>query len=246
MENANDFTPILIGQPDLVNRQRINKLYTDLAEKLQQIRFGYEDILQVNLITLEDLLNVLKMKSVDFDLFLKITHIAAAELKFPGMNIDKLIEINAVEIPEEISLIVKIHKEIIEMINLIRETHFVFPISRLFDFEDTSHTISEDFKKALENYTSSYTENEKQNEAVKAVEKFCEALNDLIELKIIKKEGSLWQGVGQSLAFSVENQRGSDRPLHSDKKMFRRPPFNRFHSGDRFLYPQNSIEDIVC
>ncbi|MCL4483232.1 MAG: hypothetical protein M1445_11620 [Bacteroidetes bacterium] len=245
MENFNDFTPKMIGQPDLVNRQRINKLYTDLAEKLQQIRFGYEDILQVNLISLEDLLNVLKMKSADFELFLKRTHIAAAELKFPGLSVEKLIEIDAVEIPKEISLIVEVHKEIIELVNLIRETHFVFPISRLFDFEDTSHALSDDFKKALEEYTVSFTENENQNEAVLAVEKFCEALNDLIELKIIKKEGGLWQGVGQSLAFSVENQKGSDRPLHPDRKMFRRPPFNRFHSGERFLYAETKREDIL-
>lgn len=240
MENSNNFTPKMIGSPDTANFILIHGLYETLVSLLNPFRWEYENILSTksedySSVTPECVLKLLNMNQLNMEIFLKKAYIQANGYLFPGLSIDKIIQNDLLELPDEYNILLEAKREIEKIIEKILNTAFLFPLSSLFSEQENAFILTEEFETTLNESLKSYTESELQNKVLDAIEIFCDSVNTLIELKVVKPQGNLWTNVGFDLALAIENNKGSSRPLIPSRKMFRRAPLNRFNENSGIM-----------
>lgn len=231
-----EFTPMTIGKPNQAYYQHVSDLYEKLVTLMSPFMWECQNVFNVQSMPLADVLDILNMDKSNLEVYMKRSYITANEISFPGLNVEKIIENNLLELPEGFNNLLQAKKEIELVIEKILATSFQFPVSSLWVEEKNVFIITEEFKTELAKHTTVFTESQIQNDVVVAVQKFCEVVNDLIELKVIKSNGNLWQFVGENLVLSIENSKGSTRPLSPDRKMFNRSPLSRFSSKKSFLH----------
>ena len=185
------------------------------------------------------------MDNSNLENYMKRCYIETNKLSFPGLNVDKIIQNDLLDLPEGFSSMLQAKKEIESVIEQILKTSFQFPVSMLFVTEQNDFSLTDEFKSELAKSTEPMTESQVQNDVVEAVERFTEVVNDLIELRIVRNDGNMWYSVGETLALVIENTKGSARPLHPSRKMFKRNPLNKFSTKNIFVVPDKSGSDIV-
>jgi hypothetical protein len=171
--------------------------------------------------------------------------VEANQISFPGLDTEKIIKADLLELPESYNIILVAKKEIEDVIEKILKTNFQFPISQLWIEQENIFELTEGFKTELEKNFESITENQTQNDVVNAVQKFCDAVNDLIELKAIRGEGNIWHFVGENLSLAIENTKGSARPLSPYRRMFQRTPLSRFATKKPFAVQENRSRSAI-
>jgi hypothetical protein len=246
MENLNEeFTPMMVGRHDQANYQLISELYEELLTVLNPFRWECEGMFNVASMPAAEIIDILNMDKSNLVIYMKRSYITANEISFPGLNVDKIIENDLLELPEGFKNLLQAKNEIEHVIEKILETSFRFPVSSLFIEEENIFGITEEFKTELAKSTSVMTESQIQNEVVIAIQKFCDVVNDLIDLKIIRPEGNQWNFVGDKLSLSIENSKGSSRPLSPYRKMFLRTPLSRFGSKKLFAAPEDRSRSAI-
>ena len=230
MENElNDFTPRMIGHQDVKKYQQVKTLYEELVNLATTFMWDTETIILIPELKLEMLFEILKKNKSDLTGFLKREYVKANKISIPGINMEKLISADLVDLPSDYDLVILQWEKMNKIVDQIAATRFYFPLSSLVDPEKHQFELNEEFEKALLNFTATFTENEKQNEILEIVEKFCEAVNDLIELKIVKGKRAEWENVCNILSMGIAKDEFSERPLSPAKELFKRHyPFERF------------------
>jgi len=230
-----EFVPKMIGREDLESREKIKSLYSELANRASVFVWDTQDLLNNQELKVEIFFELMKMNDKDLVLYLKREYVKANKISIPGINMEKLISADLVDLPNDYDSIVTNWKETNEPIDKIKETKFFFPLSKLSNSEGGQFDLNEEFDKELLNFTSSWTENEKQNEVLTVVENFCDAINDLIQLNLVKKQGALWTNAIEVLKMGIVNNESSDRPLSPERDIFKKYwPLERFGNKELF------------
>jgi hypothetical protein len=245
MENLNNFTPKMIGDKDTGKFNLIHELYETLTAVLSVFLWKYEELLEIEKAPVEDALNVLNMKQSDMDIFMKRKYIEATGLTFPGLKVDMIIQNNLLELPEWYSEFLEVKKEVEIIIEKILDTKFLFPFSSLYVEDSHMFGLTPEFEDKLAESVEVYTESEQQNTILEAVSDLCEAVNTLIELKLVKSQGNLWAYAVEDLALAIENKKGETRPLVPSRFMFKRTPLNRFGQPKEFLRADRNRSSLV-
>lgn len=223
-----EFIPKMIGLQDVDSHQKIKSLYEELVNRAQGFIWDTQDLLSDSELKVEMLFEMLKKTESDLILFLKREYVKVNNISMPGINTERLISLDLVELPNDYDRIVINWKEMNELIDKIAATRFCFPLSRLIHPEN-QFELNEEFEKSLLNFTAIFTETEKQNEVLLVMENFCNSINDLIELKLVKQDGNQWTNVCNILEMGIAHNKSSIRPLSPNKKIF-----NRHYPLDRF------------
>lgn len=244
MEQKNDFTPMIIGKSDQENYQLISDLYEKLVTLMSPLKWEIETALNVQSMPLSDILDILNMDKSSLESYMKRSFIVANKISFPGLNVEKIIENDLLELPDGFANLLLAKKEIELVIEKILATSFQFPVSSLYIEEENIFTLTEEFKTELAKSTTAVTESQLQNEVLDAVQKFCDAVNLLIGLGVVRSQGDSWTMVGERLMFSIENTKGST-PLSPHRKMFRRSPLNRFLENKSFLHSDKRRNSVI-
>jgi len=224
-----EFIPKMIGLQDVDSHQKIKSLYEELVNRAQGFIWDTQDLLSDSELKVEMLFEMLKKTESDLILFLKREYVKVNNISMPGINTERLISLDLVELPNDYDLILLNWKETNELIDKIAATRFFFPLSSLINPEKNEFALNDEFETSLLNFTANFTENEKQNEVIQVIENFCNSINDLIELKLVKPEGNQWTNVCNILEMGIAHNKSSIRPLSPNKKIF-----NRHYPLDRF------------
>ena len=236
-----EFMPRMIGQ-DLDNHQKIHDLYEKLVDLCTTLKWDAGNVYANDELPIETFFEILRMRRSDLEIFLKQQHIIAQKISIPGINNEELAQSKLLQIPQEIGIVLDERKLIDEVIDQIVTTHFEYPVSKMYAEKESQFVLNEDFENELYKFTTTFTENEKQNEILTTVQLFCETVNDLIDLGIVNSLGNIWTSVGSTLQLAITNHKGTERPLSPALKMFQRLPLNRFGNKKPFEpFRQNRV-----
>jgi len=240
-----DFISRMIGLQDVENHQKIKNLYNELVTRAQGFIWDIQDLFSNHELKADMLFDMLKKTKPDLILFLKREYVKVNNISMPGINTERLISLDLVELPNDYDRIVINWKEMNELIDKIAATRFCFPLSRLIHPEN-QFELNEEFEKSLLNFTAIFTETEKQNEVLLVMENFCNSINDLIELKLVKQDGNQWTNVCNILEMGIAHNKFSMRPLTPDKKIFNRHyPLEKFGNFKPFDPQRQNRNAIV-
>ena len=172
------------------------------AEKLEikAIRLAYEKVcsnlfgMKVQLehilydfeqdVSLELMLELIKS---DPEIFAKRKFVEERQISVPGLSNESLIKSNLLDIPKEpYQNLLEEHKMFLHEYAKAKKM-FDFGIEKFYyTFEGYGmFNLNDVFEIELENIYKTRTTTEKQNEAVKAIQRFTDALNDLVELGVL-------------------------------------------------------------
>lgn len=119
-------------------------------------------------------------------------HIEYNNIDYPGMDVDKLIELNIVPIPG-IEDVLQSRTRLDNHIKNIQSFHFSYPLKKLWDDKEQKFDPDMNFWEQLDKHCTRFTKSEEQNMVLAKFEKLCEALNGLVDLDILRPKN----GIGQ-------------------------------------------------
>ncbi|HZK96913.1 MAG TPA: hypothetical protein VFC67_22125 [Prolixibacteraceae bacterium] len=224
-----EFIPKMIGLQNVEDYQKIKSLYNELISRAQGFIWDTQDLLSDQELKPEMIFELLKKTKPDLILFLKREYVKVNNISMPGINTEKLISLDLIDLPKDYDRIVSNWKETNELIDKIAATRFYFPLRSLINPENYQFELNEEFEESLLKFTAKFTETEKQNEVLKVIENFCNSINGLIELKLVKQEGNQWTNVCNILEMGIAHNKFSMSPLSPAKEIFNRHyPLERF------------------
>lgn len=230
-----EFISKMIGVQDVENHKKIKTLYEELINRANGFVWDTQDLLNKPELKTEVFFELLKKNKPDLILYLKREYVKANNISIPGINMEKLIGADLVDLPKDYDSIVLNWKETNELVDKITATRFFFPLKNLVHPEKHQFELDEKFEESLLNFTATFTENEKQNEVLEVVERFCDVVNDMIELQIIKGWRAQWKDVCNKLDMGIAKNESSERPLSPDQKIFDKYyPLERFGNHKPF------------
>ena len=211
-----------IGLPDLQKEKEIIKLYDEICTNANSLFWNLEFYLdrpdKINLNLFFEFLNSKEPKQ-----FLYVQFIECKDLKFPGINVSKIIEHGLVDVPaEKFNELLKDRIELLEIIEKAKALNFYFPLAKLFNETNRAFAVSsidsdiesKKFDELVYRHVRKFTSNEKENEAIEALEEAVNALNKLINLGLIQNHPLKWKTAGiNSLLLSIVFDHNSDNPL---------------------------------
>lgn len=220
--NKSEFVPKLIGLADSESYTKIHGLYAALVERLISLKCAASTLFDVYPIPLSEVIDILQKNRPDLEYYLKSKFVSCRNISLPYINTEALISSGMLELPDAYARVIQHCFAINELREKITTTYFYIPISSLYIEEVDDFVLTEEFEVKLRTFTTTYTENEDQNIALEAVQRYLDATNDLIELGIVKSLGDSWIGAGDKLRMGVVNTKLSTRPLSPDPKIFNR------------------------
>ena len=176
--------------------------------------------------------------------FLKHKFVESHNISIPGIDPIKLADSDLLALPDEFNTILGHITEMNTIVDEIEKTRFQFPLTNLFN-ENDGWKLTDEFESKLFQFTTKFTENDEQNKIIEVVRRFCDVVNDLIAMQVIKKQGALWMTVGADLQFAIKKDNLSDTPLSPSSLMFKRNPFNRFTKKTPFEAFQSNRNKIL-
>lgn len=252
-----NFTPRVIGLPDAKKEKEIIDVYSEICRNANALYCVFEYFLSGES-DLEVFFNFIKSKDPKW--FLYYRYIEINGIQFPGLSIDKIIQLDLVDVnKEDFETIQNQRAELIKSIEKTKELHFFFPLAKLFhqideeikdfgvSFENPDLFKTPEFDAALYKHVRKYTFNEQENQVLDVVESAVNALNDLIEFDIIRNEKQKWEGDINELIFAIEFTLNSDRPLSVDPNFPKYKGFRKWFEDRRFIPSKigNTISDIL-
>ena len=230
---SENFVPKMIGKQDIEKYTEIKQLYSKLVSCATAFLYETQTLLADESLESNFILQLLNKDKASLLHFLKLEYVKANKIEYPGLSVEKLISLGLIDLPESYGIIVESWDAMNQLITKIETTKFCFSLSRLIS--EDGFDLNDEFEQELVNLTARFTENEKQNEILEIVEKFCSVVNDLIELRLVKPQGRLWMSISDIMDAAVANENKSSRPLHPDMKMFSQSPFSQFGFKKPFM-----------
>ncbi len=241
-----DFVPKMIGLQDVESHEKIKSLYNDLTNRASVFFWDSQDLFKDPELKPDVVFQMLKKNEADLILFLKREFIRTNNIEYPGLSVEKLISLDLISLPEDYNRIVSNWKETNKVLDTISKCRFEYSLSRLYDPERNGFYLDEEFENELSELTSCYTTTEKQNEMLDVIERFCNVVNDMIELKIIRNDGNLWEFVGKTISDAIVTKRPSTRPLSPERRMFKKNfIFERFGENTPLVFFRSDRNKVI-
>ena len=237
-----DFTPVQIGLQDIENQQKIERLYQQLTSCAAAFLYETQTLLHDEDLRPDFIIKILNMNRDQLILFLKREFIRRNNINYPGFNIEKLISQDLIDLPETYNDIIKVCESINEIIHSIEDTKFHFPLTRLA--EENGFELNPEFYAELLDFTATFTKSEKQNQVLDVVQRFCEVLNDMIDMKIISGAKGSWQNVVAITGGAIIEDPKLERSLYPNRKMFKTAALNKFLTEVK-VGPKTQEEEII-
>lgn len=176
------FKPQIIGQPDAGRINQVTNIYdllcveaTALKSHLQMLFAEDEETISHEFLT--DLLN-----HSDPENFIRTKWVEHKKISIPGINMQKLIASDLLEIPA--------YEQLIESIGSFKQyladakaLKFSYDLSKLVN-EDGYYSLNKEFHDQLNESGTVYTENEQQNQVLEAVTELKNARIPIVKLFI--------------------------------------------------------------
>lgn len=218
------FEPKKIGDPDFARLNEISKFYERLFKSAEDLKQKLEKCLKRDEpFSFAEFLDFLKS---DARKWIYSKHIEYNDLNYPGINLEKLIELEAITI-DGIKEVLNSRDEFDENRNSIKQLRFNYPISKLWNEEEQRFMENQDFWESNEKFCSRFTRSEDQNRILEKMENLRDALNDLAS------EGLLRFGNGITELDFLKNwflipSRSSDYGFSIDRLLFWKHRLNKY------------------
>lgn len=235
MNENNEFTPKVIGLPDTKKEQQIIELYSTICYVASCIVTNLQYYFESPHFEIKEVFDFVKSNEPKTWLYSKF--IKYHNLTFPGMDIDRIIKLELVSIPEDyLQETMSLREKFIAAISKANELRFYFPLIKLLheseedDCRDfaISHQFpytfaSPEFDSALYNHIRKFTKSEKENEVLRVVENAVNALNDLVQIGIIRNDKQRWEIDLDNLIRAIVFNLKSEKPfsIHPDLPNFK-------------------------
>ncbi|QIA06439.1 hypothetical protein [Draconibacterium halophilum] len=183
-----EFEPKLIGDPDFKRLDEINRAYEKLFGLTEQLKRELEECLKREKpFSFTEFLDFL---TSDTQKWIYTKHIEYNNLNYPGINLEKLIELEAITI-EGINDVLNSKAEFDKLKDTVKKLRFNYPLIKLWNEEDQRFAENQDFWEAVDKFCSRITKSEEQNRILKKMENLRDALNDLVEEGIIRPNNGI-------------------------------------------------------
>lgn len=185
---THEFEPKLIGDPDFKRLDEINSAYEKLFGIAEKLKSELEKCLKREKpFSFSDFLDFL---TSDAQKWIYTRHIEYNNLNYPGINLEKLIELEAITIVG-IEDVINTRNEFVKLKHWIAKLKFNYPLCKLWDDETQRFVENQDFWEAVDKFCSRITKSEEQNRILKKMENLRDALNDLVEEGIIRPNNGI-------------------------------------------------------
>lgn len=256
MNEKTNFKPRVIGLPDARKEKAIINAYSEICQIANATFFLFECFNEgeKNLPMFFEFLKAKDTKAYLYRRFIEMKNIS-----YPGLSIDKIIELDLLAANMgDIQDLLKHRADLLAAIEKVHETSFYFPLSKLFhqiddeisdfgiSFENPDLFKTPEFDAALFKHVRKYTFNEQENKVLDVVERAVNALNDLMELDIIRNEKQKWNNDLNVLVNAIEFTLDSTRPLSIDQNFPKYIKFKKWFEDRRFMTTKTGIvSDIL-
>jgi hypothetical protein len=251
----NTFEKKVIGLPDTKMQAEIVKLYTEICHRADALYNTFEYFLagdsEIKLFL--DFLAANDPRAFLYSRFIEINGIS-----FPGLSIEKIIELDLVDVnKEDFSELLSQRIELLSLIEKSKEVKFYFPLNKLFhkveeisdfgiSFEYPEHFKTPEFDTAIFNRVRKFTTTEKENEVLEVAERAVSALNDLVDLGFIRNDKQRWTLDLDDFIHAIQFNLNSERPLSINQNLARFKGFIKYFENQRFVTTQSGTpKDIL-
>lgn len=176
-----EFVPRLIGIENFKILEQVDLVYSGLLSSCSGLKKAIEVSLQRE-ITLDEFLEFLKSEPKKW---LNTQYVKDNNISYPGLNTEKLIELELTGITgvqEVLEKLAKVKSEIKQ----VEKVGFYYPIKKLYNVDNGEFELTEDFSDACVKRFSRYTQNQEQNKILDIFERLCSDLNELNKLNVIR------------------------------------------------------------
>jgi len=243
---SEDFIPKMIGSKDEKAYENIEGLYQAMTTNADNFVQEIRDLLNDQKLSPESIFETLKKDKVDFALYLKRGFVNGHKVSIPGINTEKLINSDWLDLPPQYEEAINSWDGLNEILDQIKKTQFVYPLSKLYNSADSWYNLTNDFENELSNFTTRFTSSEMQNEVVEITERFCNVINDLIRLGMLKQQGLGWMNACQIMQMAIDQDENPDGSLSPNRRMFEKYfTFERFGTNKKTFEPNTTDRILV-
>lgn len=263
----NNLTPLVIGLPDTKKESAIIKLYSEICSNASSLLWDLEFYLECpDKLDLPLFFNFLKEKQPKDWLYLRF--IQYHNLTFTGIAISKIIELGMVDVPvDKFEELLKSRNQLLDQIQKSNEFNFFYPLAKLFDptednrgfaitamewgldateFDNRTYRFKTDeFDQNLYDYVRKFTVSSSENEALEAINKTIDTLNDLVTLGVIRNDRQRWKIDLESLVNAIVFSLNEEKPLSINPNLPKFKGFGKHFEQRGWSQIAGSPEDII-
>jgi hypothetical protein len=194
------------------------------------------------------------LKSNDPRYFLLSKFIEYHDIKFPGLNVSKIIEMGFVDTPaDKLAELMKDRSDLLQQIEKTKTVSFYFPLAKLFNENDRGFAIttqdvgieSPEFDQKVYRNCRNFTVSEQENKAIEALQKTIDSFNDLILLGLIPNDRMKWKFGGlNSLVQAMIFDPNSKMPLSLNPIVKRLRCYSNYFGESRHEASKEKIENV--
>lgn len=227
-----DFIPQIIGSQDTVKYQKIHDLYSALIISAAICKPLVECLYNITPIPLDTIFSLIRKNEADMREEVKQNYFLGHNQWYDDENdaMDYLPTFDRslwTYPPLELNPWIDQWKEINKIIAQIEIGWFFYPLRSLYS-EIDGWSLTEDFESQLLKFTARYTKSDQQNTICDIIQRYCDVLNDLANLNIVKLLGNNYETIGEILKPAIKVDYLSDTPFSLSPNMFQDKPFSRF------------------
>jgi len=236
-----DFIPRIIGSQDTVKYQNIHDLYSALIISAAICKPLVESLFNITPIPLDTIFSLIRKNEEDMRVEVRQNYWLGHNHYYDDPTFDSLSSPLTLDhslfvyAPLELETWVDQWKEINKIIAQIEIGWFIYPLRNLYS-EIDGWSLTEEFENQLIQFTTRYTKSDEQNTICDIIQRYCDVLNDLANLNIVKLLGNNYETIGKILKPAINVDYLSDTPFSLSPNMFKDKPFSRFSiSADLYL-----------
>jgi hypothetical protein len=213
-----NFVSKQVGKPDNGLKKQIITAYSNLIERACDLEVEIERCLQnyagfgINFF--------IEATGNNLETFIKSKYIKLNKIKIPGISNDRLIESNLLDI-DGLEEAVKARKEFDQAFAAAKATRFIYPLQKLYIDETTGWELSTDFYSEVEKAVCQFTQNEQQNAILDKMNQFCNVLNELAGLNVIRSHHGKFE-VNNLVNLIDCDTTNPDHPFSVNRFMFKK------------------------
>jgi ribosomal protein L20A (L18A) len=245
----------VIGLPDVAKEQNIRKIYNSICENARALFWNLEFYLgcpdKLNLPVFFEFLKTKDAKAWLYERFIEYH-----QLTFPGINIQKVIELEQADVPKaDFENLLTWRKELLNDIQKTTEVGFYFPIIKLFNYdedyrmfaistEEDPEIHSDEVDQKLYLHVRKFTQTEEENKILDAVQKAVDSFNELVNLGIIRNDKQRWHLDLENLIRTIVFSLNEENPLSIHPQLSKFKGF-RQHFQERGIVNAGRLEDLL-
>lgn len=210
------FTPKMVGNPDHKTIKQIRDLYEEIAATAE-ITMNFLDMLFKEPAG-NNFAFFMELTLNDPSILIRTKWVKVKEISIPGLNTDKLIKSDLLDIPKY-DEIIEGFKELKDLFNQAKSLKFNYPLEKLYNESSGTFELTEDFNSVLLSKFSKFTENQEQNDLLEVIEQYVNSLNKICNLKFINS-GNLTKVQNILHGNVIKPTHSKENPFEINRDMF--------------------------